>query len=138
MAATLRKWGLRVTLYNGGNTNTPDETDSLEIDDIDTEYTGNNGNNRGRRESEEWYALCQNRRRNYGLFHADQDLNGDSQIYTRQNPDGTRRGLECPEERDYYPYWNPTPFHDIAIMTADVDFCKKNGQLFFSKYLMVI
>ena len=54
-----------------------------------------------------------------GLFTADQELKGDLPIYTRQNPAGTRRGLEVPEERDYYPYWGPTPWKDIAIMVSN-------------------
>ena len=54
-----------------------------------------------------------------GLFTADQQLQGDLPIYTRQNAAGTRRGLEVPEERDYYPYWGPTPWKDIAIMVSD-------------------
>ena len=57
--------------------------------------------------------------RGSGLFTADQQLKGDLPIYTRQNPAGTRRGLEVPEERDYYPYWGPTPWKDIAIMVSD-------------------
>ena len=54
-----------------------------------------------------------------GLFTADQQLQGDLPIYTRQNAGGTRRGLEVPEERDYYPYWGPTPWRDIAIMVSN-------------------
>ena len=54
-----------------------------------------------------------------GLFTADQKLKGAQAIYTRQNAAGTRRGLEVPEERDYYPYWGPTPWRDIAIMVSN-------------------
>ena len=54
-----------------------------------------------------------------GLFTADQQLKGNSPIYTRQNNAGNRRGYEVPEERDYYPYWGPSPWKDIAIMVSD-------------------
>ena len=70
------------------------------------------------------FLLCFERQlktspRGSGLFTADQQLKGDLPIYTRQNPAGTRRGLEVPEERDYYPYWGPSPWKDIAIMVSD-------------------
>ena len=114
---------LRVELYNGGNTNAPD-TNS--VGNIGTTYSNSMVNNCDRHESEEYYYLCQQHTKNHGLFHADQNLNGDSQLYTPQNLDGTSRGLECPEERDYFPWWHPGPFHDIAIVTLDADYRETN------------
>mmetsp|Transcript_27902 Transcript_27902/g.78035 ORF Transcript_27902/g.78035 Transcript_27902/m.78035 type:complete len:512 (-) Transcript_27902:62-1597(-) len=96
-------------LRNGQNTNTPNEQ-------------GGDAN-AGLHESAAWYADCKARERNKGLFTADQNLNGDTAIYTRQNPNGARSGLECPEERDYFPYWVETPFVPIAVMTSNTSRC---------------
>ena len=77
----------------------------------------------GLHEDADYYALCKGRERNKGLFTADQNLNGQTAIYTRQNPNGNRRGLECPEERDYYPYWHPSPWVDVAVVTTNTSLC---------------
>lgn len=77
----------------------------------------------GRHESFDYYQNCKYRQRNKGLFTSSQQLKGDRAIYTRQNPNGARRGYECPEERDYYPYWHPTPWKDLAIFTNQESRC---------------
>lgn len=85
---------------------------------------------RGLQETWDWYNYCYIRERNKGLFTADQvlttanNLGYSSAIYTRQNPNGNQNGYECPEERDYYPYWHPTPWDDIAVLTDNVSMCQ--------------
>jgi len=77
----------------------------------------------GRHETVAYYEACSIRSRNLGLFLADQNLNGDTARFTRQNTNGQMSGFECPEERDYYPYWHPTPWRDAAILTNDISRC---------------
>jgi len=77
----------------------------------------------GRHESLDFYEMCEQTEQNKGLFTANQNLKGNSAQYTRQNSQGTRFGYECPEERDYYPYWRPSPWVDAAYITADTARC---------------
>ena len=77
----------------------------------------------GKQEDFGHYQKCKNRLRNKRLFTADQKLKGNSAIYTRQNPNGNRYGFECPEERDYFPYWSHSPWIDIAVLTNEPERC---------------
>jgi len=112
---------MSVILRDGGNTNTPDAPNSAAT--VATTVASNIANNRGVQETEMYYYECSRRSRQRGLFTADQVLNGNTAIYTRQNPNANRRGLECDEERDYYPYWGPSPWIDAAYLTDHLEYC---------------
>ncbi|CAD5117333.1 DgyrCDS6118 [Dimorphilus gyrociliatus] len=93
--------------------------------DCDTDYEY------GMHESYTHYLQCLTRARNEHLYTADQipvnRRNKRNKVkdstYTRQNKNGQRYGYECPEERDYYPYWAPSPWIDVAILTNDASRC---------------
>lgn len=107
-------------IRDGTTTNTiPDKPIDCQNFDCDTDVRY------GRHESYEFYQRCKQTERNKGLFTANQNLKGNAAKYTRQNPNGNRSGYECPEERDYYPYWRPTPWKDIAYITNDIERCEQ-------------
>lgn len=72
-----------------------------------------------------WYFQnCKSRERNKGLFTADRGVaNNKGARATRQNDGGGDSGFECAEERDYYPYWHPSPWKDIAVLTSEPERC---------------
>ncbi|KAI0983768.1 hypothetical protein GJ496_004010 [Pomphorhynchus laevis] len=80
-------------------------------------------------ESLKFYEQCRSRERTLGIYTSDQKLSIDrsgysSAIHTRQNSAGIRYGNECPEERDYYPYWHISPWIDIAVFPKNVKNCE--------------
>jgi len=83
----------------------------------------------GMHESLQSYENCNTRMRDMGLYIADRANQGGltparaTAIYTRQNNNGERNGLECAEERDYYPYWHPAEWKDVAVLTSQTKFC---------------
>lgn len=93
----------------------------------------------GMHESYNYYENCYIRERNKGLYTADQNMKSrNTARYTRQDNAGTRYGYECPEERDYFPYWHPTPWKDIVVMTNDVsrcDYYKNHSQNVADKWI---
>ncbi len=121
---------LRVQLRDGGVTNRPDAPNAAATKAaIEATRLSNNGNGngqlRGRHENEYSYWECLNRSRNRFLFLANQNLQGQTARFTRQNANGDQNGLECPEERDYYPYWSPTIWRDAAYLTDNSTHCSQ-------------
>jgi len=104
-------------MRDGTTTTTiPDDPNQYQQKNADGTYTY------GMFEDYQYYQDCKNRDRNKGLFTADQNV-GSKAINTRQNPGGTRYGYECTEERDYYPYWHPSPWKDVAVLVPQLDNC---------------
>ncbi|OWF51651.1 protein DD3-3-like [Mizuhopecten yessoensis] len=121
------------TLRNGVETNTQNYQPPNNLDETKSQKNNRKNNNvkseRVIQEPWEWYDSCYLRQRNKGLFTADQKLKNNkfgysSATYTRQDNQGNRYGYECPEERDYYPYWHPTPWTDIAVLAENASMCR--------------
>ena len=98
--------------YTCGDPHVRDGSTTNTIPTDNTQCTGTNGDcdtdfTYGRHESQASYMACRYRSRNKGLFLGTQRMRGNSARFTRQNNNGGRSGYECPEERDYYPYWQP-------------------------------
>jgi hypothetical protein len=112
-----------LTVRNNGGNNKKDEATNTIPRNADAQTDAGYG----RHESLEYYNRCRTRARAQGLYTADQNLNGNSAIYSRQNPNGNRNGLECPEESEYYPYWAASPWKDMALVVSDPADCKKTA-----------
>jgi hypothetical protein len=79
----------------------------------------------GMHESWESHDSCFRRERNRGLFMADKNPGRTrGALRTRQNAGGGQNGLECSEERDYYPYWHPSEWTDMAVLTSEPTKCE--------------
>jgi len=90
-------------------------------------YAEPNGNGDllyGMHEGWAYYEACKYRQRNPGLYLADRNLNGRTALVTRQEPNQNRHGYECPEDKDYYPYWAWTPWKDVAVLVQNTDYCE--------------
>jgi len=116
----------KYTIRDGTTTQTQEYTKPKEEEtkaEFETRKDENVAKDRAYVEEFEFYDKCQTRERNKELFTADQTLKGTSAKYTRQNPNGNRYGYECPEERDYYPYWHPTRWVDVGVFTTNTSRC---------------
>jgi hypothetical protein len=122
-----------VRLRDGTTTDRIPNTDAATTE----KDTGNNVLKYGLHEPRSNYVACDTRSRNMGLWISDRQKEGNltpgrrTAKFTRQNNNGNRHAFECPEERDYYPYWHPSPWKDIAVLADSEKHCdtyKKESQ----------
>jgi hypothetical protein len=124
---TARSKSTGLTMVRDGLT-----TDTIPFDQAQAQETNGAGEfTYGMHEPYTHYQGCKTRKRNRGLFLADRGLGTDTAVTTRQSNGEDQHGFECPEERDYYPYWHPSPWKDIAILSHDpasCDFYRSNSE----------
>jgi len=99
------------------------DQETTETIPVSTDFGAQSDPRFGRHETLQYYVRCSYRERNKGLFAADRAINGDDARFTRQNNNGNRNGLECPEESEYSPYWADSPWKDIAYFTSMPERC---------------
>ena len=106
-------------IRDGQTTNTiPENQSQCANNDCNTDFEY------GMHENYQNWQHCHLRNRNERVFPADRHLNNRLNArFTRQEENGERYGYECNEERDYYPYWHPTIWKDIAVLTDVPDRC---------------
>lgn len=116
-----------------------DEITEATVNEKDTDpRTGESVYKYGMHEPFEYWNNCKQRQRNGGLFIADQGVPANARATrSRQQNNDQPHGFECEEERVYYPYWHPTPWRDIAILTSTTGRCgyfKSNSQNVAGKF----
>jgi len=89
--------------------------------------------NLGQHESFNYYNICKHTERNKGLKY---NVLNNTSIFSKNNINGDRYGFECPEERDYYPYWHHSSWIDIAVLTTndDCDYYNKHSECNENRY----
>jgi hypothetical protein len=120
----------KVTTKPGGNNN---QDNTLENEQYQSYPSSKKVTDQyGQHEPYDFYMKARGRKRNLGVYTANQlnanDNNKKTAVFTRQRNNGGnnnngRFGFEVPEERDFYPYWHWSPWRDLMVQTSDTTRC---------------